>query len=198
VTARRWLWRVALLGVVTALGALLVSGTWQLVAGGVTGSPPGGAPPCPLGRDVPIMDSPHVSQHAITGVQYTSTPPTSGPHFSFTVATGAYSSPVPDGLTVHALEHGHVAILYRPDAPEGVRRTLGAIARRHSTDVVLAPYPGLRPTVALAAWGCLDELDATAATAAADTTDATAALDAGRVTAFVEALADRYHHGWRG
>jgi hypothetical protein len=108
-------------------------------------------------------------------------PPTSGPHFAFTVATGVYDRPVAEGLTVHAMEHGHVIIQYAPGTGEDVVSHLEGLARRYGSDVILAPYPKLDHGIALTAWGRLELLDR---------------YDEQRVTAFITALRGRYSHGW--
>lgn len=90
-------------------------------------------------------------------------------------------SPIPDGLTVHALEHGHVAIQYAPTTPRAEVGALTRIARRYGADVVVAPYPRLRRGIALTAWGRLELLDH---------------YDQARIATFVEKLLGRYVHGW--
>lgn len=179
----RWYWRVAVVLMLSALVyASLVQGPWRLAAGTITGSSGGaGALPCPRGRDVSIMASPHVGQSEIDAVTYTSIPPTSGPHLAFPAAPGIYTEPVPDGLTVHALEHGRVAIQYGAAAMN--LADLERIARSYAGDTMLAPHPRLASgEIALTAWGCIDLLPA---------------FDEGRIVAFVEELSGRYHHGWR-
>jgi hypothetical protein len=90
-------------------------------------------------------------------------------------------APVPDGLAVHALEHGHVVIRYAGGVPTSEVAALARIARRYGADVVLAPHPALERGIALTAWGRIDLLDR---------------YEQDRVVAFVEALRGRYDHGW--
>jgi hypothetical protein len=78
-----------------------------------------------------------------TTVRYNSTPPTSGPHSGFTIATGIYDSPVRDAQAVHAMEHGHVIIHYAPDVSTQDIAVLHRIAKHYPVDVILAPHPGL-------------------------------------------------------
>jgi hypothetical protein len=130
---------------------------------------------------VEIMDSPHIAQTGADAVAYNSLPPTSGPHFAFTVATGVYTRPVPDGLTVHAMEHGHVIISYAPDTGDREVAALTRLARRYGGDVILTPYPRLERGIALTAWGRIEHLDS---------------YNPDLVITFVEALRDRYNHGW--
>jgi hypothetical protein len=127
------------------------------------------------------MDSPHISPAEADAVVYQTLPPTSGPHFTFTIAPGVYETPIPDGLAVHALEHGHIVIRYAPATADGDVAELGRLAKRYGADVVLAPYPRLGHGIALTAWGRIDRLDR---------------YDEHRIAAFVEQLRGRYHHGW--
>ena len=127
------------------------------------------------------MDSPHISPAAAGSVPYNSLPPTSGPHYPFTVATGIHTEPVAEGLTVHAMEHGHVVVQYAPTTPRNTVERLERLAKRYGKDVLLAPYPPLPHGVALTAWGRIEVLDE---------------LDEDRVVRFVEQLRGRYQHDW--
>jgi uncharacterized protein DUF3105 len=180
--ARRWLWRTALLAAIAGGLALVGSGPYQTIFGSVVGSTAVQRDaPCLPGTPVGILDSPHISPARASLVRYDSVPPTSGPHFAVTVATGIYPNPIPEGLTVHAMEHGHIVIQYAPDLPAAQVQALTRIARRLGADVVLAPYPKLRAGIALTAWGRIELLGH---------------MDGSRVTTFVEGLRGRYDHGW--
>src|SRR5687768_8766643 len=156
----RWLWRVATgLTLITVLTAVTVP-RWAVLVGGVRGSQPSTRPaPCLPGVSVPILPSPHVSAGEAATVRYNSVPPTSGPHAAFSIAPGRYDDPIPDHLTVHALEHGRVAIQYAAGTSPDAVRQLATLALHYARDVVLAPYPGLGRGLALTAWGRLDLLD---------------------------------------
>ena len=181
-TTRRWLWRSALLATVGVALALLATGAYQYVFGSVVGSTAARRDsPCLPGRAVDVLNSPHISPAKAPSVRYNSLPPTSGPHFAFTIATGIYASPLPEGLTVHAMEHGHVVIQYAPSTPRNEIDALTRTAKRYGADVVLAPYPKLRAGIALTAWGRVDLLDH---------------YDQARISTFVERLRGRYDHGW--
>jgi Protein of unknown function (DUF3105) len=178
---RRWLWRAVTVGGLLAVLTPFVHAQWDALTGGVAGSRDADREaPCLPGQAVPLMASPHIAE-AAADVDYNSNPPTSGPHFGFTVAPGIYDAPIPDGLTVHALEHGHIAIQYVPDTPAETVADLRDVARRHLNDVVLAPYPRLSDGIALTAWGRIDVLDS---------------VDQHRITEFVDELQGRYVHGW--
>ncbi|TCO56069.1 DUF3105 domain-containing protein [Actinocrispum wychmicini] len=179
---RRWLWRTGLLVAVVGIAALLVVGPYSFSSATITGSKAiQRDSPCLPGTAVSILDSPHISPVRATSVRYDSVPPTSGPHFAATIATGVYPSPVPEGLTVHAMEHGHVVIQYAQNLPGDQIDALNSIARRYGADVVLAPYDKLDSGIALTAWGRIDHLDH---------------YDGSRIATFVEGLRGRYIHGW--
>jgi uncharacterized protein DUF3105 len=140
----RWAWRAGTVAVILAAAAALLTGPYQALFGTVAGSAGEEIREahCLPGEPVPIMDSPHISEVDADSVSYHSLPPTSGPHFAFTVAPGVYGSPVPDGLAVHALEHGHVVMRYADGVPGPEVDALARIARRYAADVVLAPFRG--------------------------------------------------------
>jgi hypothetical protein len=179
---QRWLWRIGLTVGLLAILVPFAHSQWGRIAGGVSGSHADDREGlCLPGHAVPLLASPHITQDAAGEVRYNSNPPTSGPHFVFTVAPGVYDAPIPDGLTVHALEHGHIAIQYATDTPTDTVTTLRALARRHLDEVILAPYLGLIRGIALTAWGRIEVLDG---------------FDADRITLFVKELQGRYDHGW--
>lgn len=134
------------------------------------------------GREVPMINSPHIPYLGAPHAAYNSVPPTSGPHLPYTASPGIYNEPVADELTVHALEHGHIAILYAANTPAAQVDTLKSLARKHPRDVVLAPHPGVQNGVALTAWSRIQNLDA---------------VDEGTILTFINALSKRYVHGWQ-
>lgn len=84
----------------------------------------------------------HVSPD--TDVEYDTTPPTSGPHYSGTVDAGFYTEAPPAGDIVHTLEHGAVVIYYDADAlsPEA-EQSLNEWASAHTgfwQSVVVVPH----------------------------------------------------------
>jgi hypothetical protein len=180
----RLLWRLGTLVAICALLWYAVVYAWPGLVGNAVGSvAEERAEPCLPGHAVPLMHSPHVSPSAAAHLEYNSLPPTSGPHFSFAPALGEYGAPVADGLTVHALEHGHIAVLYATDTPEDGIDILRGLSNDYPRDVLLAPYPDLPHGIAVTAWGRLDT---------------TADVDADRLRVFIEQLRGRYDHGWTG
>jgi hypothetical protein len=101
---------------------------------------------------IPSVDSPHVP--------YNSDPPTSGPHMPYIAPWGIHTEPIVRELQVHNLEDGGVMVQYHcaTPCPDLVAR-LTEIVRRYETQVILAPYPGMRTRIALTAWTRLDAFD---------------------------------------
>lgn len=184
-TPRRLIWWSLLVALALVAGTGVAVRIWPVVVDSTVGSPSETtlAPDEPglPGTAVPIMDSPHIPVGHADAVHYNSTPPTSGPHFAVPPATGIYEGPLPEGLQVHALEHGHVGILYAPDMPASAAMALRRIGARYPNDVFVAPYTPLSHGVALTAWGRIDTFDV---------------VDEARIVRFVEALRGRYDHGW--
>jgi hypothetical protein len=180
--ARRWAWRTAAVTLgLAALGLLLMGPYRQFLVASAAGSSAEDRPaPCLPGQTRPLLDSPHVSQAEAAQTRYNSDPPTSGPHYAFVTPTSIYSTPLADGLTIHALEHGHIVIQYSTSSPPSTVALLNSVARHYPADVILAPRPGLEGR-ALTAWGRIARL---------------AEFDEDQIIAFVEALRGRYNHGW--
>jgi len=120
-------------------------------------------------HQVPLEQANHVEEGA--PLTYRNRPPSSGMHFGTLPQASEYrlyDQPLSPGRWVHMLEHGAVAILYRPDLCDNAcvdvltqvwdnapRSTLvGGI--RH---LVITPYQNMDHAVAAVAWGYIDEMD---------------------------------------
>ena len=106
--------------------------------------------------------SPHVAVCSV--VTYSTNPPTSGPHYPSWAAFKVYTSPVPRGFTVHAMEHGAVVVAY--NCPDGCDADVAALvdylAARPADPLcaaplqnrfVVTPDPLLDVPFAASAWG---------------------------------------------
>jgi hypothetical protein len=82
-------------------------------------------------------------------VEYTSDPPTSGPHQPTPPVDGVRRTSIPKPQQVGLLEEGDVLVQYRPDLPSRDREALAALA---GDGVVVAPNPDLPDTVVATAW----------------------------------------------
>lgn len=81
---------------------------WLFKGGGGSGS--NGVPEELLGEEAADLGRDHVTD--IFGVEYSSNPPTSGPHFAIWAKKGKYDRLISDGYLIHSLEHGYVVISY--------------------------------------------------------------------------------------
>lgn len=82
-------------------------------------------------------------------------PPSGGPHGA-SPAVGRFYRPgeaaPDDGAVVHALEHGRIAIWYRPDLPAPDIERLSGLLEVRDRMVLLVPRPSLSDPVAATAW----------------------------------------------
>lgn len=81
-------------------------------------------------------------------------PPSGGSHDPGVARAGAFTAETTpaDGQIVHSLEHGLLAIWYRPDLPDADVADLRAIQEERSEDVLLLPRASLDEPVAATAW----------------------------------------------
>ncbi len=85
--------------------------------------------------------------------EYTSDPPTSGPHYGQTARSGFRDEEIPDQYIIHNLEHGDVWISYHPRVSDEVKNKLKKFG---AAKVIVAPREANEFDIALAAWGRLD------------------------------------------
>lgn len=93
------------------------------------------------------------TQH-VPNASYQVNPPTGGPHPLSVAAAASYTleNTPPDGQIVHALEHGLIAVFYRPDMAEADVAKLTKFARDNQGDVLVVPRATLGEPVAASAW----------------------------------------------
>src|SRR5690606_27589962 len=84
-----------------------------------------------------------------TDVEYSSDPPTSGPHQPSPPADGALGEPLTRPIQVGVLERGDVLIQYQPSLSAADVEALEALA---GDGVVVAPNPDLDDPVVATAW----------------------------------------------
>lgn len=104
----------------------------------------------------------HISETAPEPA-YNSSPPTSGPHLSYTAGWGSYTEVQPDKLLVHNLEDAGVILWYRAGTPEEnaqqVRELEAAYDSRRYRRVVIAPREDMETAYAMTAWRRLQTFD---------------------------------------
>ncbi len=114
-----------------------------------------------VGTKVPNTGNQHVSDGQL--VTYSTTPPTSGAHWSRPASWGIKDSAEPNERTTHNLEHGGIVIAYNGLAAEQVTR-LKAVAGKLMSEgfrkIIVQPYPQLTDAkLALTAWSWLLKLN---------------------------------------
>lgn len=82
-------------------------------------------------------------------VEYTSDPPTSGPHKPTPEVSGVVAEPIPKPVQVGVLERGDVLLQHRTDLPADQLAELEGLA---GTGVVVAPAPDLAKPVIATGW----------------------------------------------
>ena len=65
------------------------------------------------GQEVPDKGRNHVTD--IYGIEYSSNPPSSGPHFPVWAKPGIYDRFISNGYLIHSMEHGYIVIWYDCD-----------------------------------------------------------------------------------
>lgn len=92
--------------------------------------------------------------HVTGAVRYTVDPPSGGNHDPAPASSGIYTLETKprDEQIVHALEHGYVAVWYRPDLAAASLDELTTLAGRYDRDVLLVPRASLSQPVAATAW----------------------------------------------
>ena len=109
-----------------------------------------------------LPDASHVG--SISGVEYNSNPPTSGPHYSTPARPGFRENPIDDGNLIHSMEHGLIWISYNPRIGEEAEK-LREVA---SSFTVITQREANNEDIAIASWGRLDVFNLDGGTIDAD------------------------------
>ena len=102
---------------------------------------------------------PHVTQGDT--VSYSTSPPSSGKHWSRWAECDFYTDGLPDERSTHNLEHGNIVVSYNLETPEEVAQLRAAVEGIELYDEWgLTRFYSEIPegTVALATWGVLDTI----------------------------------------
>lgn len=106
---------------------------------------------CELKLDQPDEGANHIDPKA-DPPDYRSDPPTSGNHSPEPLTDGAFAGDVPAINSLHALEHGRVAIQYVPELPDAAQGQLLALFDESPAGMTLFPNETLPYEVAATAW----------------------------------------------
>ena len=102
-------------------------------------------------RTFPAQAAEHVESPK-KDFEYSSFPPTSGPHHPIAAPFGVYDDPVEQFRLVHNLEHGGLVIQYGNRVPQEQVDELLEWYRDDPNGVVIAPLPALNDKITLGAW----------------------------------------------
>jgi len=119
-------------------------------------------------RQAPQETANHLQEGA--PLTYRNRPPSSGVHYGTLPQASDYrfyDTPLSPGRWVHMLEHGAVAVLYRPDLCDQACRTQlaevwDAVPRSNLLGVkhvVITPYQDMDRAIAVVGWGYVDEME---------------------------------------
>ena len=118
---------------------------------------------CELRLRLPEEGDEHIPASA-PEPRYKTNPPTSGDHVEEQQADGAYRETPPPASVVHSLEHGRLAIQYRPDLPKQAQLELIGLFDTMYGGTLLFPNPDIPYMVAATTWtnllGCRSHQDA--------------------------------------
>jgi len=103
-------------------------------------------------RAIELMEASHVAVGSSLP-EYTSNPPTSGPHYAQTARSGFREDIISDQNIIHNLEHGDVWIAYHPRLSSVIKDELKQFG---AAKVIIAPREENETDIAVAAWGRLD------------------------------------------
>lgn len=106
---------------------------------------------CKLRLRLPEEGDEHIPASA-PEPRYKTNPPTSGDHVEEQQADGAYRETPPPVSVVHSLEHGRLAIQYRPDLPERAQLELVGLFDTMYGGTLLFPNPDMPYMVAATTW----------------------------------------------
>ena len=130
------------------------------------------------GEEMPVMQSDHIPTDSDPG-EYSTNPPTSGPHTPYLADWGVHKIPVPLEIQVHNLEDGGVMVQYACEKPcDELVKQLEALAAKHDR-LIVAPYPLMNSKIALTAWQRIETLDS---------------FDEKRINDFIQAYIGKDHH----
>lgn len=132
------------------------------------------------GKKVAVMkDQSHIQDINSPHTPYNSDPPTSGQHVDYIANWGVHKEPVPKEVLVHNLEDGGVVIYYNKNTDKTTVEKLEKLVNHFKEHVLLTPYPEMKNTITLTAWGRIDKLNK---------------FDEERVNSFIQAFKGIDHH----
>lgn len=137
----------------------------------------------PKGKDfsqkIPLLGASHAQADSISLDEYSSNPPTSGPHHSTPARPGFRENTIDDDHLIHSMEHGLIWISYHPRISEEAKKLRDVVGQF----TVITQREANNEDIALAAWGRLDTFNLEDGTIDAD--------DLQRINDFVKRYANK-------
>ncbi|HCE30974.1 hypothetical protein A2778_05520 [Candidatus Daviesbacteria bacterium RIFCSPHIGHO2_01_FULL_40_24] len=180
-----------IIGVVIATVIILGGGIWFLNIQGAKDQAKLNQPL--IGEAIASQGANHVPES--TKEEYSTNPPTSGPHYANSQPAGIYDKPIPDGNLIHSMEHGAVILWYKPSSGTDNQVTEGTESAKTNglseqdidrlkqifgsvsvSKKIMIPRDSLDVPIALTSWGRLLKLQT---------------IDEDRIKTFMETNEDR-------
>jgi len=146
-----------------AIAALIVAGIAWTVFSYVNREPPPGERVSSSAPPAQHIARNEADQSIPPHEEYTSQPPTSGPHLGSEVeGPGVYKESREPERFVHSLEHGYVILQYNCECPETVAllERFANPATGYPAAVITQPWANMETEVALTAWNYVDRMSA--------------------------------------
>ena len=118
-----------------------------------------------MGETTPDQGAAHIPEG--TTVEYSTNPPTTGPHYGNSQPAGIYDEPIPDGNLLHSMEHGAVILWYKEVkgseetgglSGQDIERLKQIFRSVPVSKKIMVPRDNLDVPVALTSWGRLLKL----------------------------------------
>lgn len=117
-----------------------------------------------MGETTPDQGAAHIPEGTTT--EYSTNPPTTGPHYGKSQSAGIYDMPIPDGNLLHSMEHGAVIIWYKAAngsedgglSGQDIERLKQIFSSVAVNKKIMVPRENLDVPVALTSWGRLLKL----------------------------------------